>query len=84
MRCRIRVEPGLLDCPALTHCPVLLQLLVGLIPIWKYEELCIRRFGIDLFRETGGRLHLLVTSDSSVPFIVEIVGVVIGRAVPVD
>lgn len=85
MRCRrIRIESGLLDRPAVTRCLILLQLLVGLIPIWKYEQLCIRRFGIDLFRETGGRLHLLVTAGRSAPFIVEIVGVVIGRAVPVD
>jgi hypothetical protein len=55
-----------------------------LIPIGKYEELCIRCLGIELLGEAGGRLHLLVTSGSCAPFIVEIVSVVIGRAVPVD
>jgi hypothetical protein len=40
--------------------------------------------GIDLLREAGGRLHLLVTSGGCAPFIVEIVSVVIGRAVPID
>jgi hypothetical protein len=85
MRCRrSRVKAGLLDCPAVTYRAITLQLIISLIPIGKYEELCIRYLGIDLLREAGGRLHLLVTTGSCAPFIVEIVSVVIGRAVSVN
>jgi hypothetical protein len=84
MRCRIRVKAHLLDCPAMTQRAITLQLLIGLISIWKYKELCIRCLGIHLLREAGGRLHLLETPDSCAPLIVEIVSEIIGHAVPVD
>jgi hypothetical protein len=85
MRCRdIRVEADLLDCPTVTRRAITLQLLTSLVPVGKYEELCIRCLGIDLLFEAGGRLNLLVTPISSAPYIVEIVSVVICCAVPVD
>jgi hypothetical protein len=84
MRCRIRVKAHLLGCPAMTKRAIELQLLIGLISIWKYEELCIRCLGIHLLREAGGRLHLLETLGSCAPLIVEIVSEIVGHAAPVD
>jgi hypothetical protein len=40
--------------------------------------------GIDLLSKAGGWVHLLVSSDGTVPFIVDIVSIVIGHALPVD
>lgn len=84
-RRRFWIEADLLDCPAVTRLAITLQLLVTLIPIRKHEWLCHDRcLSGDLLSEAGGWLHLLVRSGASVPFIVEIVGIVIGHTFPVD
>ena len=75
----------MLVCPLVTFPAITLQLLDGLIPIGKYEEFCPeRRLGIDLLSQAGGWLHLLVGSDATAPFIVDVVRIVIGHAIPVD
>ena len=84
-RRRFWIEAGLLDCPAVTRLAITLQLLATLILILKHEKLCHDRcLSSDLLGEAGGWLHLLVRSGASVPFIVEIVGIVIGHTFPVD
>jgi hypothetical protein len=60
-------------------------LLDSLIPIGKYEEFCPERcLGIDLLSQAGGWLHLLIGSGATAPFVVDVVSIVIGHAVPVD
>jgi len=79
------VESRLLVCPPVTFLAITFQLLDSLIPIGKYEEFCPERcLGVDLLSQAGGWLHLLVGSHATAPFIVDVVGIVIGRAVPVD
>jgi hypothetical protein len=75
----------LLVCPPVTLLAITLQLLVGLIPIGKYEEFCPERcLGVDLLSQPGGWLHLLVGFGATAPLIVDVVSIVIGHAVPVD
>jgi hypothetical protein len=79
------IESRLLVCPPVTLLAITLQLLDSLIPIGKYEEFCPeRRLGIDPLSQAGGWLHLLVGSGVTAPFIVDVVSIVIGHAVPVD
>ena len=75
----------MLHSRAVTRLAITLQLLVSLIPIGEHEQLCDGRcLRVDLLCEAGGRLHLLVSSDATAPFIVDIVSIVIERAVPVE
>ena len=75
----------MLHGPAVTRLAITLQLLVSLIPIGEHEQLCYGRcLRVDMLSEAGRRLHLLVSSDATAPFIVDIVSIVIGRAVPVE
>lgn len=75
----------MLVCPPVTLLAIALQLLESLIPIGKYEKFCPERcLGIYPLSQAGGWLHLLVGSDATAPFIVDVVSIVIGHAVPVD
>jgi hypothetical protein len=79
------VESHLLVCPPVTLLAITLQLLDSLIPIGKYEEFCPERcLGIDLLSQAGGWLHLLIGSRATAPFVVDVVSIVIGHAVPID
>jgi hypothetical protein len=40
--------------------------------------------GVDLFSQADGWLHLLVSSGGTAPLIVDIIGIVIGHALPID
>jgi hypothetical protein len=60
-------------------------LLDRLIPVRKDEQVSqCRRVGVNAFSQVSGGIYLLVGSDAAVPLIVDIICIVIGRAVPVD
>jgi hypothetical protein len=64
---------------------ITLQLLVCLVRIGKHEQLCSDRcLGVYPIGEAGGWVHLLVSPGGTAPFIVDIVSIVVGHAVPVD
>ena len=79
------VEADLIGGPPMTLVAIALQLLDRLIPIRKDEQVSWDRcLAVDALSQTGRWLHLLVRSDATVPFIIDIVSIVIGYPAPVD
>src|ERR1700690_1818693 len=85
IRCNGRVERGLVGGPPVTLLAITLQLLDRLSSVGKDEELCQAGcLAIEALSQAGGGLHLLEGPGATVPFIVDVVSIVIGDALPVD
>jgi hypothetical protein len=78
------IQPCLSDRPLVAFCSITVYLLIRLAAFWIYEKLSYDGLlSRDLVGQASGRADSLVRTGGPIPFIVRVVGVVVGHPLPV-